>query len=60
MLNQVTIKAALSDRNAAEVARRTGLSIHTILKMQKGKFGNLRVTSVEIVSKYLESTGVTE
>ena len=58
MLKLETIKQALSDRNAAELARRTGLSIHTVLKMQKGKFDNLRSTSVVAVSEYLKSTGV--
>ena len=60
MFKQETIKQALSDRNASEVARRTKLSIHTILKMQRGEFANLKLSSADIVSKYLASTGVTE
>lgn len=57
-MNKEQIIKALSDRNAAEVARRTGLSIHTILRMQKGQFDNLRLSSVEKLHQYLISTNV--
>ena len=58
MLSNQTIQCALQDRNISEVARRTNLSIHTVLKMQKGKFDNLRFMPLQTVSDYLESTGV--
>lgn len=58
MLSNEKIIAALQDRNLSAIKRQTGVSIHSLCKMKAGKFQNLRINSVRLVSDYLESTGV--
>lgn len=47
------IKAALSDRNLTEVARRTGLSYPTVYGIAKGTTSNPAYQSVEKLAQYL-------
>ena len=48
------IKAALSDRNLTEVARRTGLSYPTVYGIAKGANNNPAYHSVKKLAQYLE------
>jgi transcriptional regulator with XRE-family HTH domain len=47
------VKAALSDRNLTEVARRTGLSYPTVQGIASGKTENPSYQSVERLAQYL-------
>lgn len=58
MLSYEKIHEALQDRNLSAIKRQTNISLHTIIKMKKGKFDSLSASSVRAVSEYLESTGV--
>lgn len=51
------IKAALSDRNLTEVARRTGLSYPTVYGIAKGTNSNPAYQSVEKLVQYLKGEG---
>lgn len=52
-MNNQELVNSLHDRNASEVARQTGLSLHTVLKAQKGFLDNLRASSVQKMKDYL-------
>jgi DNA-binding Xre family transcriptional regulator len=60
MLKVQTIQEALQDRNLSEIARRIDISIHTLVKMRDGKFDSLYTSKVQLVSDYLQSTGVSD
>lgn len=53
MLDLDTIKQLLSDRNLAEVARRTGLSEFTVGRYARGEVKEPPVSTVRTLSDYL-------
>ena len=51
------IIAALSDRKITIVARRTGISLGTLYKIQRGQGENIRVSTVNRLAAYLKPCG---
>lgn len=55
MLDIGRIQTLLADRNAAEVARRTGLHINTVRKIRLGEYKqNVTFRTLKALSDYLE------
>ena len=48
------IIAALSDRKITVVARRTGISLGTLYKIQRGQVDNIRVSTITRLAAYLQ------
>mgnify|MGYP001554705004 CR=1 FL=1 len=48
------IIAALSDRKITVVARRTGISLGTLYKIQRGQVENIRVSTITRLAAYLQ------
>jgi transcriptional regulator with XRE-family HTH domain len=53
MLTVDQIRACLSDRNLAEVARRTGLSERTLRRYAAGKVKEPSLRAAKVLSEYL-------
>ena len=51
------IIAALSDRKITIVARRTGISLGTLYKIQRGQVENIRVSTITRLAAYLQPFG---
>lgn len=51
-----SIRAALQDRNLAEVARRTGISRVTLTKIKSGNVQQVRLDKWEALRQYLRDT----
>jgi len=51
------IIAALSDRKITIVARRTGISLGTLYKIQRGQVENIRVSTITRLAAYLQPCG---
>ena len=48
------IIAALSDRKITIVSRRTGISLGTLYKIQRGQVENIRVSTITRLAAYLQ------
>jgi DNA-binding Xre family transcriptional regulator len=48
------IIAALSDRKITIVAKRTGISLGTLYKIQRGQVENIRVSTITRLAAYLQ------
>ena len=48
------IIAALSDRKITIVAQRTGISLGTLYKIQRGQVENIRVSTITRLAAYLQ------
>jgi len=51
------IIAALSDRKITIVAKRTGISLGTLYKIQRGQVENIRVSTINRLAAYLQPCG---
>ena len=52
------ITAALSDRKITIVARRTGISLGTLYKIQRGQVDNVRASTINRLAAYLQPCDV--
>ena len=48
------IIAALSDRKITVIARRTGISLGTLYKIQRGQVDNIRFSTINRLAAYLQ------
>lgn len=55
MLNALEIQHKLTDRNLSAVARASGVSYATVLKLASGQHNAILYSSVAKVSQYLEN-----
>jgi len=51
------IIAALSDRKITIVSRRTGISLGTLYKIQRGQVENIRFSTITRLAAYLQPCG---
>ena len=51
------IIAALSDRKMTVVSSRTGISLGTLYKIQRGQVDNVRVSTINRLVAYLQPCG---
>ena len=51
------IIAALSDRKITIVAKRTGISVGTLYKIQRGQVENIRFSTINRLVAYLQPCG---